>query len=98
MFARTRHVPACLRCLANNLLPLCRKPLQVRCVDKTTGDMMVRYTMAAQSSVDLLRQLLTSCRAFAAATPLGSGGDTEADGGECGGGGGRYMCEFMFVR
>jgi hypothetical protein len=50
--------------------------LQVRCVDKSTGDMMVRYTMAAQSALDLLRQLLTACRAYAA-MPVG---DTEAGG------------------
>jgi len=36
--------------------------LQVRCVDKSTGDMMVRYTMAAQSALELLRQLLFTCR------------------------------------
>lgn len=34
---------------------------QVRCVDKATGEMMVRYTMAAQSALDLLRQLLHTC-------------------------------------
>lgn len=27
---------------------------------------MVRYTMAAQSALDLLRQLLLTCRAYAA--------------------------------
>lgn len=50
--------------------------MQVRCVDKSTGDMMVRYTMAAQSALDLLRQLLTTCRAYAA-VPVG---DAEAGG------------------
>lgn len=30
-------------------------------MDKATGDMMVRYTMAAQSALVLLRQLLQSC-------------------------------------
>lgn len=35
--------------------------IQVRCVDKATGDMMVRYTMAAQSALDLLQQLLLTC-------------------------------------
>jgi hypothetical protein len=50
--------------------------LQVRCVDKSTGDMMVRYTMAAQSALDLLRQLLMTCRAYAS-IPVG---DAEAGG------------------
>eukprot|EP00879_Flechtneria_rotunda_P013213 GHRR01013798.1.p1 GENE.GHRR01013798.1~~GHRR01013798.1.p1 ORF type:complete len:601 (+),score=261.64 GHRR01013798.1:382-2184(+) len=31
---------------------------QVRCVDKATGDMMVRYTMAAQEALILLQQLV----------------------------------------
>jgi hypothetical protein len=53
--------------------------LQVRCVDKSTGDMMVRYTMAAQSALDLLRQLLLTCRAYAA----GPAGEVEAGGESC---------------
>jgi hypothetical protein len=36
--------------------------LQVRCVDKGTGDMLVRYTMAAQGALVVLRQLLAACR------------------------------------
>ncbi|WIA14201.1 hypothetical protein OEZ85_002740 [Tetradesmus obliquus] len=35
---------------------------QVRCVDKGTGDMLVRYTMAAQGALVVLRQLLAACR------------------------------------
>lgn len=39
-------------------------------MDKVTGDMMVRYTMAAQSALELMKQLLATCRAYAG-TPLG---------------------------
>lgn len=46
-------------------------------MDKVTGDMMVRYTMAAQSALELLKQLLWTCRAYAG-TPLG---DAHAGGG-----------------
>jgi hypothetical protein len=31
-------------------------------VDKGTGDMLVRYTMAAQGALVVLRQLLAACR------------------------------------
>jgi hypothetical protein len=57
-------------------------------VDKVTGDMMVRYTMAAQSALELLKQLLATCRAYAG-TPLG---DSHA-GGE--GGQRRQSCPCM---
>lgn len=40
---------------------------------------MVRYTMAAQSALDLLRQLLLTCRAYAA----GPAGEVEAGGAWC---------------
>eukprot|EP00775_Hariotina_reticulata_P008895 gene8895-9072_t len=35
---------------------------QVRCVDRATGDMMVRHMMAAQSALAVLLQLVVSCR------------------------------------
>lgn len=50
-------------------------------MDKVTGDMMVRYTMAAQSALELLKQLLSTCRAYAG-TPLGNshaGGEHGSD-------------------
>ncbi|KAF8061288.1 hypothetical protein HT031_004378 [Scenedesmus sp. PABB004] len=36
---------------------------QVRCVDKATGDMLVRYSMAAASALLVLGQLLAACGA-----------------------------------
>lgn len=32
-------------------------------MDKVTGDMMVRYTVAAESALAVLQQLLTACQA-----------------------------------
>lgn len=46
---------------------------QVRCVDKATGDMLVRYTMAAQSALLVMGQLVTACKAWPASLGAMSG-------------------------
>jgi hypothetical protein len=52
--------------------------VQVRCVDRATGDMMVRHMMAAQSALAVLVELVVSCRQEATLSGVAGEGATSA--------------------